>query len=261
MDAPDLGASSQVDARPGTARRLPLLGPSPGHPNRPPLLTLTALAVVAALLLGAVYAWQHGRVAGAETSLATSQGQLTTSRAQVARLRSEIASLREQSVGIREELASARHRLHSSSSRAEALANRIGDLKARLADTQTSLQSARGETAAARGELARLAGPRLPDGTYRVRMLAAQAATNPPRVLVSQPFVAGEWRLLSVAPGVRVSIVRPASGDRATLPLGTFGKILRRSVVQQADVKTSPYAIVVNGGHVERIVEKPHTQP
>jgi hypothetical protein len=261
MEASDLGTSSQVDARSGTARRLPLLGPGPGHPHRPPLLTFTAFALAVALLVGSVYAWQHGRVAGAETSLATTRGQLTTSRAQAERLRSEIANMREQAVGIRDELASARQQLHSSSSRAEVLANRIGDLKDRLAETQTSLLSVRGEAAAARQELARLAGPRLPDGTYRVRVLAAQAAISPPRMLVSQPFVEGAWRVLSVVPDVRVSIVRPASGDRATLPLGTFGKILRRSVVQQADVKTSPYAIVVHGGRVERIVEKPLTPP
>jgi hypothetical protein len=260
MEASQLGTSPQVEPRATTGEGWLRPGRRPDGSRRTPLLGFASIVVVGTVLFGAVFAWQHQRVVVAETGLAATRSQLTTSRTEAAQLRSENDVLRGHAAAIRSDLASTRHRLRASSSQAGALANRIADLRARLTDARTSLEAARAEGASARDALARLAGAPLPDGTYRVRVLAAQAATSPPRILVSQPFVEGEWRLLAVGPHVRVSIVRPASGARTSLPLGTFGKVLRRNVVQQSPVKAAPYAIVLKAGRVERIVEKPSGQ-
>lgn len=104
-------------------------------------------------------------------------------------------------------------------------------------------------------------GTPLPDGTYRVRMLAAQVATAPPRVLVSQPFTEGEWRLIAVVPGTGVSIIRPVAGDRTIVPLGRFGKIMRRPVLQRTSLKTFPYEVAIVNGRIAKIVQKPPAVP
>jgi len=259
MDASKLQLPEGVDARP--ARRPWRREQSGNGPDRPQwsgsaALLLVAL-VVALVSSAAVYGWQHGKVTNSGRELAAVRHQLTTSSGRASALEVEVARLRDELASAEDGLAATKDRLQLSSERSASLGRRIEDLRGHLDDVRNDLRLAQARSAAAQEELARMIGSPLPDGTYRVRMLAAQVATSPPRVLVSQPFTDGEWRLIAVVPGTSVSIIRPTAGDRTVVPLGRFGKILRRAVLQRTSLKTFPYEIAVVNGRIAKIVQKP----
>jgi hypothetical protein len=244
--------------------------PAPGvpDPDRPQgfrAMTMpVALGVVAVLVAaGAMYAWRQGTITDARSEAATVRRQLSVSgtrvtalEAEISRARDALSAARDEVQRTRAELSATRKRLRAAGDRSTHLSGRIQDLQGRLGETQAALRAAEADAATARQQLIRLAGRPLDDGTYRVRMLAAQVAAEPPRVLVAQPFPSGEWRLLAVVPGTGVSIARPATGKRTTVPLARFGKMLRRPVLQRTSIKTFPYAIAVVNGRVAQIVQK-----
>jgi Skp family chaperone for outer membrane proteins len=259
MDAPKLHVPEGVDARPARPPRRPVRrtdGPDRRQWSGSAAVVLLAL-VIASLSAAAVYGWQHAKVTNSGRELAAVRHQLTTSSGRATALDAEIAALRDELASTEDRLVAAKDRLQSSSERSAFLGSRIEALRGHLDDVRTDLRLAQEQSAAARQELARMVGSPLPDGTYRVRMLAAQVATSPPRILVSQPFTDGEWRLIAVVPGTSVSIIRPVAGDRTIVPLGRFGKILRRAVLQRTSLKTSPYEIAVVNGRIAKIVQKP----
>ena len=259
MDASKLEFTEGVDVRPTGRRRPPAQGvDGPDRPRWSGAPTVALLVLVVALVsAGAVYGWQHPKVTTSGRELAAVRGQLTTSSGQVAALDAEIGALREELTSTQHRLADTKDRLQSSSEHSERLGARVEDLQGHLDDVQADLRLAHEQSVAAREELGRMVGAPLPDGTYRVRMLAAQVATTPPRVLVSQPFTDGEWRLIAVVPGTGVSVLRPAAGDRTIVPLGRFGKILRRPVLQRTSLKTFPYEVAILNGRIASIVQKP----
>ena len=259
MDASKLEFTEGVDVQPTGRRRPPAQGvDGPDRPRWSGAPTVALLVLVVALVsAGAVYGWQHPKVTTSGRELAAVRGQLTTSSGRVAALDAEIGALREELTSTQHRLAATKDRLQSSSEHSERLGTRVEDLQGHLDDVRADLRLAHEQSVAAREELARMVGAPLPDGTYRVRMIAAQVATAPPRVLVSQPFIGGEWRLIAVVPGTGVSILRPAAGDRTIVPLGRFGKILRRPVLQRTSLKTFPYEVAIVNGRIASIVQKP----
>ena len=263
MDASKLEFSEGVDVRPTGRLRHPMRRMD--GPDRPPwsgpAAVVLLVLVVALVSAGAVYGWQHTKVTNSGRELAAARQQLTTSSGRATALNAEIGTLRDELTSTEERLAATKERLRSSSEHSARLGNRVEDLQAHLADVQAELRVAHAQSAAAHEELARMIGPPLPDGTYRVRMLAAQVATAPPRVLVSQPFTEGEWRLIAVVPSTGVSIIRPVAGDRTIVPLGRFGKILRRPVLQRTSLKTFPYEVAIVNGRIAKIVQKPPAPP
>jgi hypothetical protein len=259
MDASKLEFTEGVDVRPtGRGRRPAQRVDGPDRPRWSGAPTVALLVLVVALVsAGAVYGWQHPKVTNSGRELAAVRGQLTTSSSRVAALDAEIGALRDELTSTQHRLAATKDRLQSSSEHSARLGTRVEDLQGHLGDVQADLRLAHEQSVAAREELARMVGAPLPDGTYRVRMLAAQVATTPPRVLVSQPFTDGEWRLIAVVPGTGVSILRPAAGDRTIVPLGRFGKILRRPVLQRTSLTTFPYEVAILNGRIASIVQKP----
>jgi hypothetical protein len=259
MDASKLELSEGVDVRPTGREGRPVRrvdGPDRPRWSGASMVALLVL-VVALVSAGAVYGWQHPKVTNSGRELATVRGHLTTSSGRVTALDAEIGALRDELTSTQHRLAAAEDRLQSSSEHSARLGSRVEDLQGHLADVQADLRLAHEQSVAAREELARMVGAPLPDGTYRVRMLAAQVATTPPRVLVSQPFTDGEWRMIAVVPGTGVSVLRPAAGDRTIVPLARFGKILRRPVLQRTSLKTFPYEVAILNGRIASIVQKP----
>jgi hypothetical protein len=258
MDASKLQFPDGVDARPVRPRRPARRTDGPDRPQWSGSAGVVLLALVIALVsAAAVYGWQHAKVANSGRELAAVRHELITSSGRATALDAEIAALRDELASTEDRLVASKDRLRSSSERSAFLGSRIEDLRGQLDDLRTDLRLAQAQSAAAHEELARMVGRPLPDGAYRVRMLAAQVATSPPRVLVSQPFTDGEWRLIAVVPGTSVSIIRPVAGDRTIVPLGRFGKILRRAVLQRTSLKTFPYEIAVVNGRIAKIVQKP----
>jgi hypothetical protein len=230
VEAQALPSSEGVAERSPKRHLRPVLGEhDPDGQERSGAITIVAIAVALALMsAGATYVWQHGNVTDSESDVITVRRQLATSTSRVTGLEAEIDTLRDQ-------LADAKGRLHTSSKRSGFLASRVQEVEGKLGDLRNNLRTARAEAAASQQQLVRTGGAPLADGTYRVRMIAAQVATAPPLVLVSQPFTDGEWRMLSVAPGADVSLVRPATRNRMKVPLGRFGKMLRRRELQRVD--------------------------
>ena len=259
MDASKLEFTEGVDVPPAGPRRRPahrVDGPDRPRWSGAPTVVLLVL-VVALVSAGAVYGWQHPKVTNSGRELDAVRGQLTTSTGRVAALDAEIGALRDEVASTQHRLAATKERLQSSSQHSARLGTRVEGLQGDLADVRADLRLAHEQSVAAREELARMVGAPLPDGAYRVRMLAAQVATTPPRVLVSQPYTDGEWRMIAVVPGTGVSILRPAAGDRTIVPLGRFGKILRRPVLQRTSLKTFPYEVAILNGRIASIVQKP----
>jgi hypothetical protein len=263
MDASKMQFSDGVDARPAGRLRPPARRTD--RPDRPQLSGAAAVVLVALVVAlvsaGAVYGWQHAKVTDSGRELAAVRHELTTSSGRATALDAEIGALRSELASTEDMLSATKDRLQSSTQRSALLGNRIEDLRGHLDDVQADLRLAQAQSAAAHQELAHMIGTPLPDGTYRVRMLAAQVATAPPRVLVSQPFIDGEWRLIAVVPGTSVSIIRPVAGDRTLVSLGRFGKILRRAVLQRTSLKTFPYEIGIVNERIAKIVQKPPAAP
>lgn len=263
MDASKLQVSDAVDARPaGRLRRTVRRTDGPDGPPWSGAAAVVLVALVVALVsAGAVYGWEHAKVTDSGRELAAVRHQLTTSSGRATALDAEIGALRGELAATEDKLAATKDRLQSSNERSAVLGGRIEGLQGHFDDVRTDLRLAQAQSAAAHQELAHMIGTPLPDGTYRVRMLAAQVATAPPRVLVSQPFIDGEWRLIAVVPGTSVSIIRPVAGDRTMVSLGRFGKILRRAVLQRTSLKTFPYEIAIVNGRIAKIVQKPPAAP
>lgn len=259
MDASNLQFSDGVDAPPaGSLRRAVRRTDGPDRQRWSGAAAMVLLALVVAMVsAAAVYGWQHAKVTDSGRELAAVRRELTTSSGRASALDAEITDLRDELASTEARLGTTKDRLDSSNNRSAVLGGRIEELRTHLTDVRADLQLAQAQSAAAHQELARMIGVHLPDGTYRVRMLAAQVATSPPRVLVSQPFIGGVWRLIAVVPGTGVSIMRPVAGDRTVVPLGRFGKILRRPVLQRTSLKTFPYEIAIVNGRIAKIVQKP----
>ncbi len=156
-----------------------------------PLIALTSLAVVAAMLLGGgmVYAWQQGRIRDRDQLLHAARVDAATARDRAGSTLAGVAALQTHVANLEAILAAQQESQHILQGQATEAKARVEQTQARVERTQTRVEQTQARLDEAQARLGAMTGPPVANGRHMAYVLAAGATLSPPRIVIDL----GRW--------------------------------------------------------------------